>query len=142
MKLLRNLLYAVVALYLVVSLILLLFGERALLSFGVAYDEGFWNFWLTVGMFVLIAEVLIESAQTSALKRRVRKLQQEINEVKARYYDDLAKAGKTPPAPKRGGIGSVFKRTESAPTEPPPPTPYDDVDELPPESRKLPPPRP
>ena len=99
MKNLKNFIYALLTLYVVSSVLLILFSERLLGLFNARDDASFWGLWLAVGLVLLVVEVLTEKGHVAQLERRVKRLQQEINEVKARYYDDLSTSGKAPERP-------------------------------------------
>ncbi|SDK72970.1 hypothetical protein SAMN05421823_103398 [Catalinimonas alkaloidigena] len=143
MKSFKNFLYLVFALYLVLSILLILYSDSILGSLNIVNDVGFWSGWLMGGLLLFIVEVLVENAHVSQLQRQVARLQREVNEVKARYYDDLA-TSQRPEQKKSRTIIPGFGRDKAATPPPPatntppkstqppeqlPPHPYEDLDD-------------
>ncbi len=89
MKALKNFIYILYALFIVLSILLIFFDEAILGLFNVANDPEFWKGWLILALLLFILDIIVENIHLAARQREMARLQRELDKVKARYYDEI-----------------------------------------------------
>jgi hypothetical protein len=89
MKTLKTVLYIVVVLAIAASIALIVYDSTILNYFGIDNGPDFWKAWLTgiVALFALTA--IIENAESAVLSKTIHKKNEEINEVKIKFFDEV-----------------------------------------------------
>jgi hypothetical protein len=89
MKTLKTVLYVVVVLAIAASIALIVYDSTILNYFGIVNGPDFWKAWLTgiVALFALTA--IIENIESATLSKTIHKKNEEINEVKIKFFDEV-----------------------------------------------------
>ncbi|CAN5559525.1 hypothetical protein BH23BAC1_BH23BAC1_21730 [soil metagenome] len=87
MKKFKNIFYVILALYLVATIIFITNTDAMFDRFGIYSFISFLQVWVFIGLFLLVAEVIIENLHIRKLQHKIKVLNDELTKTKIKFYD-------------------------------------------------------
>ncbi len=95
MKKTRNVFYFITGLYIVLSIIFILTRDNFFDRMGILAYTNFLQFWLILGIILLIIVIAVSQYQIRRLESRNKILEAEIAKIKVQLYDNEHSTGET-----------------------------------------------
>lgn len=87
MKKFKNIFYLILALYVVATIIFITNTDAMFDRFGIYSFINFLQVWVIIGLFLLVAEVIVENLHIRRLQHKMKTLDDELTKTKIKFYD-------------------------------------------------------